>query len=293
MGTKKRNTPVRPRKRRSAGKIVRVLSGVSGLLVVPACVLIGSILLLAGGWLLHRDYFRSNRNMRLSYLKVDAGPSISPALVREWVGLREGVGLFDVDISAVRNRLVAEAPQVKDIEISRILPDTMHLRVVGRQPLVRLGRDGRLVADEEGLIFVWQGGLDILPCLVGGDRHTGRIGRDGIVIGGERRQIHPGSLLGGMGRAALRVLSLVENPAWRLQVMEVDVSAADHLKLLLRDRREILLAWEGMREDSERSLDRLKRRMSSLLQVLSDPASRDCRFFDATVDDQRIIGRMG
>lgn len=288
--TRKKST--RPRRRRSSSALVRGLSGMSGRLLLPAGVLIGAAACAVCGMMLFHDYFNAE-NMRLNRLKVDSGQSISPALVREWAGIREGIGLFDVDIAKVRQRLVAEAPQVKNIEISRLLPDTMVLRVVERQPLARIGRNGRMVVDEEGLVFVWQGGLDILPALVGGDRHSGLSGRDGLVVGGRRRNVRPGTLLDGMALAALRVLKLTGNPAWRLPVVEVDVSAGDHLKLYLRDRRVILLSWEGMRENDEQSVYRLKRRMTGVLRVLSDPESRECRFFDATVDDQRIVGRMG
>ncbi len=69
------------------------------------------------------------------------------------LGVHPGENLFAVDPGVLRRQLAA-IPNVEHCEVTRVLPDTLRLRVVERIPrAVLTSPQGRWVVDEEGIVF--------------------------------------------------------------------------------------------------------------------------------------------
>lgn len=123
-----------------------------------------------------------------------------------------------------------------------------------RDPLVRLGQRGDLVADREGFVFRLNRDLHRLP----------------VIIGDKDAELASGRTVQGMSRAAIEVLAACDNPRVGLRIVGVDVSRQDYLRVhvLTTDGiKEAKLAWEGMGRNSEASRANLLLRLSELRQV--------------------------
>lgn len=259
----------------------------------PRVVLV-SALLLSGFPLLWRlvgfFYLERNPDFVIGQVEVHAGASDSARKVREIIPVEPGMRLFGFDMEAIRNGFMADAHHVRELRMTRILPDRLDITVIERRPLGRIGRRDDLVFDDQGQVFAWRDNLDILPRIVGGRRAVG--GRI-LVVSEEPVAVEPGTRLTGNAMAAAELLCLNEDPGFQLPLVEVDVSRPDYLVLYLSDRREILLAWPHMGAGTERSRRNLQNRMESLILALAEPRAGNLRVFDARVDDRQITGRTG
>lgn len=264
--------------RESAWRVLR-------LVLIPALVIAIPVLLLT---MVQTFYFSRNPFFTLQQIVIHTGDTVSEASVREITGIQRGQNLFAIDIDALRRQYLSHAHYVRNIQFTRVLPDRLEIRLTERHPVARIGREGDLVVDAQGLVFVRRGERTLLPMLVGGRRaRSGNI----LVVSETLVPIEPGKRLTGNARAGIEAILLNDEPGFQLPLIEVDVSRLDFIVLLLDDRREVKLAWEGMGAGTPRSRRALKRRMQALRLALAKPQSREKRYFDATIDDQHIVAR--
>jgi hypothetical protein len=222
-------------------------------------------------WLFYHFHFRRNPQYVLRDLTIVSGTTMNEMLVREMLGLREGMPLFDTDIEQRRLDLLGDAPNVRSILITRRLPSRMDVRIVEREPVARVGRSGHVV-DADGVIFPRYVGVGHLPVLAG---------LEGI-------NVQPGSRLTDLGVAAVRFLNLIGRPEYGLPVGVVDISRGDYLLVILSDQRQIKLSWKGMGRTGGDAEEALRRRLTRLLQAMSRLPNQ--RVYDATLpEDDRMF----
>jgi cell division septal protein FtsQ len=237
-------------------------------LILPAGVLALAAL---GAWLFYHFHFRRNSQFILRELVITSGETMNEMLVREYLGLREGMPLFDLDIERRRRELLTDAPNIRSASITRQIPSRMEVRIVEREPVGRMGRSGQ-VADDEGVVFPRYVGVDHLP----------------MIVGVEGIEVQSGTRLAGMGLAAVRLLATIRRPEYNLPVAMVDLAHSDYLQLTLSDQRQVRLWWKGMDTAGVDSREALARRLRRLLQAMAAAPQR--RVWDATVpDDNRIF----
>ena len=93
---------------------------------------------------LRRALFTSNPRFQLREVVVQASSRL---------GIRLGDNLFEIDPGELRKRLSA-IPSVENCEVTRVLPDTLKLRVVERIPRAVLANpQGRWVVDENCVVI--------------------------------------------------------------------------------------------------------------------------------------------
>jgi hypothetical protein len=224
-----------------------------------------------------RALFSRNDRYRIRYVDVQAASTRTKTLAREYTQLREGMNLFAFDAGKVRDYVMQHAPNFRSLTISRRLPDTVVIEVVERMPLVRLGRNGDVVADADGQVFIQRSGLASLPALHGVDM----------------ARLRPGGCLEGQALAALRVVEACESPAFDMRVQWVDADHPDHVLVRLEYAgrvREIKLAWEGMGREGGGPQRALLRRLHRVKEALDSPRGRDMNQLDATLED-RLFGK--
>jgi hypothetical protein len=230
--------------------------------------------LLATGWvgweLFETYYFHSERLFVLKDLRrsvtINTGKTLTPDLVCEVLGLREGINLFSLPIEQKRCELLEQAPNIRDITIVRRMPDKMAITIIEREPIARVSSNGRVV-DVEGVVFVRYAGTGGLPMIKGSDLLA---------------QIKPGDRLRGKEMAAIRLVHNALRPECRLRLLVLDTSREDDLLLTLSDHRQAKIAWEGMQDDEKDTEAKMQRQFDQLAQAMESEIGRGCLMWDAT-----------
>ena len=241
---------------------------VAGGIVIAALVFI----LAAAPWVFRHAVFVTNKTFVLRTFDIEGGETLTPGLMEELLGsgdqpLKAGTPLFAVNIAAKQREFLQAAHNVRDIRITRVLPDTLKVRIVERRPLVRVERIGGLVADSEGAIFVRYRGIAELPLL------TGLEGFD-TALGGR---------LSGMALAGIRLVAFLENQPFRIPVVSIDAAHPDHLTLTLVDQKQVALSWPGMLDPNGGSREHLRRTLAELSRAMNTAGGRSRRYWNATV----------
>lgn len=237
------------------------------------------ILTLWGGWALFKNYYFQTKalftiqDMRQD-VSVVTGKMVKPDFVYEAFGLTNGVNQFSVDIEEQRKRFLM-TPNVRDISITRTLPNKLAINIIEREPVAQVSPGPRgLVTDEAGVIFMRYADTGMLPL---------------IRVSDEFAQVSPGDRLSGMEMAAIKVILSAQRPGFKLRIVEVNARNDDYLLLTFSDYRKAKFAWKGMKDclceknDSafylQRQLDRLA---SSMESVIGQPR----QIWDATQADR-------
>ncbi len=221
-------------------------------------------------------YFRRTNDLFVlrdvrSSISITTGKTLTPDLVCEVLGLREGVNLFSIPIERKRRELSEQAPNIKSMSIVRTLPDKMKITIIEREPIARVGVNGRVV-DEEGVVFVRYAGIGGLPLITGSD-----------VLA----QIKPGDRLRHIEQAAVRLIHSLQRPSCGLRVLVVNVSRDDHLLLTFSDHRQAKFAWKGMNDEAADTRGPMEAQLDMLDKLMDGDVGRHCLVWDA-----RIPGRI-
>jgi cell division septal protein FtsQ len=242
------------------------------LAVVGACV--AALLLWLGVRALGGVLFSRNDRFTLRRLAVTEGELITADLVREYTQLQEGTNLFAISIGQIRDDFLRKVPCVKALEIRRMLPDTLEIKVTERVPLARVvGRNRALAADGEGHLFAVGAGYRDLP-----------------VITGYAEDVRPGRRIQGLAGAALVLLSMCDSPKIGLRVTSVDIGPENYLLLKLADGTLVKFNWEKMGEDTVESRGNLWRKLGRLARARQSAQGRQHRSFDFTYSDM-VVGQ--
>ncbi|MBO7721662.1 MAG: FtsQ-type POTRA domain-containing protein [Kiritimatiellae bacterium] len=208
-------------------------------------------------------------------VRITSGKMVHPNNIAEGLGLKTGANLATIDFKRKREELLANIPNLKDIRISRRLPDKVAVVAEERTPVARMnvrggtGVTGR-VADTEGMVFVWQRGTHILPTI----REPQKPGTA------------KGSRLRGRSLAALRLIEAAREPGCTdLGILEVDTSKPDFLLATLGDYSKAKIAWEGMDEDTAQSAANLRARLANLAKAIRSKVANDTVIWNATLPE--------
>ncbi len=96
-------------------------------------VLFGYLAWQTVNWSLERFVYQ-NPAYAINRIDVYTDGVISPEQIRLWTGVRPGQNLLALDLSAVKRNL-ERVPHVKVAAVERVLPHTLRIRVIEREPL--------------------------------------------------------------------------------------------------------------------------------------------------------------
>ncbi len=225
-------------------------------------------------------YFKTNPQFRLvrmyDNVKVTTGKTVSPEVVYEAFGLAEGTNLFHVSIDDQRKRLM-DTPSIRDVMISRQLPDKMSITIIEREPIARVKPIGWVV-DEEGVVFIRYVGTGNLPL---------------IQLSDEFAHVKPGDRLGGIDMAAVRLVSNAMRPGCKLRMLELDAKHQDYLLLTFSDYRQAKFAWKGMLEPSEANNALMQEQFDELGKAMDTAIGRPRKMWNATQQGRISAMPMG
>jgi len=205
---------------------------------------------------------------------IDTGKTLTPDLIKQILGIKEGMNLFSIPIDEKRIQLMEKAPSIKDIAIIRFMPDKLKISIIEREPIARVEVDGRVV-DDEGVVFVRYTRTSGLPIIVGSK---------------EIKKAKPGDRLSGMEMAAVRLANSTFRPECKSRFMSVDSSNARYLLLIFPDSRRARIAWEGMMEPSKKSNRLMIKQYDNLVNAMSNDIGMEFKVFDAQ-HPGRVFGK--
>jgi len=235
-----------------------------------------SLVALAGltwsGWALFKTYYFGSQSLFVLHdveksVTITTGKTLTPDLVCAVLGIKEGVNVFSLNIDQKRKELMEHAPNIRNISIVRRMPDKMNISIIEREPIARVGSNGRVV-DEEGVVFIRYAGTGGLPMIKGDD---------------EFALIKPGDRLHGSQMAAVRLVNNSLRPECRLRLLVLDITKEDYLLLTLSDHRQAKFAWDGMQDDAKDTEAKMQEQFDLLANAMKNDIGRVCLMFNATL----------
>ncbi|MCR5414980.1 MAG: FtsQ-type POTRA domain-containing protein [Kiritimatiellae bacterium] len=171
---------------------------------------------------------------------VSATPHISEENVFEWFGLTNGCNLAKIDFDGMRKTVMRERPIVRDVQITRRLPDGVDIVLSERIPVARVNIRRRRVGkgvrttwdavDAEGVVFLYN---------LGDSAHL-------PLITGETSPTPQGEKLSGRLVTALAVverLARLEYAPLSLEESEISVADGTYLTISLSDHKLVKISW--------------------------------------------------
>ena len=214
-------------------------------------------------------------------VEVVTGKIVPARLIINHFGLTNGMNLAHVPFAELRERLMKDAPNLKDVKIYRTLPNKVRVEAIERVPAVRVIGSGananpNYTADSEGVVF-WYPRRDttLLPII----RETAK------------STSTPGSKLSGAALSALWLLEEAADPEYSvLKIQQVETFKQDYLFATLGDSSRAKIAWEDMDKDTKASRTSLRRQLKRLSQAMQSNVAAGTKLWNAT--DWGVPGRI-
>jgi hypothetical protein len=214
-------------------------------------------------------------------VEVVTGKIVPARLIINHFGLTNGMNLAHVPFAELRERLMKDAPNLKDVKITRTLPNKVRVEAIERVPAVRVIGSGananpNYTADSEGVVF-WYPRRDttLLPII----RETAK------------STSTPGSKLSGAALSALWLLEEAADPEYSvLKIQQVETFKQDYLFATLGDSSRAKIAWEDMDKDTKASRTSLRRQLKRLSQAMQSNVAAGTKLWNAT--DWGVPGRI-
>ena len=214
-------------------------------------------------------------------VEVITGKIVPARLIINHFGLTNGMNLAHVPFAELRDRLIKDTPNLRDIKITRTLPNKVRVEAFERVPVVRVIGSGananpNYTADSEGAVF-WYPRRDttLLPIIRESGKNTSA----------------PGARLTGPALSALWLLEEAAAPEFSiLKIQQVETIKQDYLFATLGDSSRAKIAWEDMDKDTKASRTSLRRQLKRLSQAMQSNVAAGTKLWNAT--DWGVPGRI-
>lgn len=209
-------------------------------------------------------------------VEISPGKMIPVDTLAEELGLRVGANLAHIDFNRKRDDILRRIPNLREIRISRHLPNRVTVTTEERTPVARMGLAGSRktsgrVVDTDGMVFVWQRGTQTLPTI-----------REKTASGTPKGRHISGRVL-----AALRLIEASREPEFlELGILEVDTSKHDFLVATLGNYSKLKIRWESMDEPNANSRADLLKRLQHLRDAIRSRIATDTVIWNATLPDR-------
>ena len=207
-----------------------------------------------------------------SQVSITDGKMVRADVVAYEFGLKNGANLALIDFDAKRRDILKKIPNIRNITVSRHLPNRVEIAVEERVPVVRLGikgqkRDSGRVADTDGVVFISSSGTQMLP----------------LIWESSAQGTAKGQRLSGAALGALVLLETCRDQFRELNVIEADVSKSDHIVIVLgNDYSRANVDWPGRDNPTEATKADLVERLTNLRHSYTSRVDDSIREWDAT-----------
>lgn len=191
-----------------------------------------------------------------------SGEVLTRENIVEYAQLDRQSNIFGFDIAGMRADFLARVPRVKDIKISRILPDTICIEVRERRPMARLDMGGySLSVDEEGCVLGVVGTKSDLPAIRGHDAA-------GIKPGGRLHSVASMNAIRTIYACSTSVLGRF------IRIAAIDIKKNGELELMLADGGRAPMTWKDMDRNTDESERNMEKKLTKLAMSLQDSSQR-------------------
>ncbi|MFO7709678.1 MAG: FtsQ-type POTRA domain-containing protein [Desulfobacterales bacterium] len=226
-GAPRRNISRRERAARLQQLLRRLLFGMKLAAGAAGVVVVSLMFVFIHDLFIQSDYFNAQQ------IQVEGNQRLSPADIRALTGIRPGVNVLGVNLSAARRQLLAH-PWVAEAHIQRHLPAGLHIRVREHRAVAIVELGQRFLLNAEGEIFKpWEStdpaGLTLVSGLRASDvQVANRSGAAGTRVsrpGGPGPALEP--VRSRPMEAVMQVLALGREPHSALPVRQVHAIRVD------------------------------------------------------------------
>jgi cell division septal protein FtsQ len=196
-----------------------------------------------GDWSMTR-FIYENKAFAIQEIDLETDGVISLEQLRRWAGVKKDQNLFALDLTRVRRDLEL-VPAIQLAAVERVLPHTLKIRVVEREPIAQIQN---YLMDAEGVAM-----SPLEPQQRSSPPQPGE--RCAIITGVSPTELRAGKQIESpQARAALRFLTAFEHSAMApmVEIARVDVSAPDVLHVTTAQQNEIIFRMT----DFEKQLNR-------------------------------------
>jgi len=204
------------------------------------------------------------------------GTMVKGGTVLDKFGVRNGANLALIDFDAKRQEILRDIPNIREISVTRHLPNRVEIVIEERRPVVRMGVHGRnavtgRVADTEGVVFTCRRGTSMLPTI--------REKETAVTPVGQR--------LTGRNLAALRLVEAASDKDFAaLGILDADITKQDFILVTLGSYAQAKIAWDGMDDPTESNHGKLLTRLEQLVQAIKTNVGTDARIWNATIPNR-------
>lgn len=205
---------------------------------------------------------------------VSDGQRVSCDKVRQWAEIETGMNTHAVNLAKIRLKLL-RVPVIKTVDISRVMPDRITIRLSERLPIACVGLLGLRGVDQTGYVFAIAPSRNAMP-----------------VITGFMDEPTPGTRLQGRMLNAVEVVDVLNRSSLGglMHVDVLDVREPDCLVMKLAEGPLIRLKWPDMAMSTPESRLALDGKLRSLARVMDDARLKNRRLarVDMTFNDDYI-----
>lgn len=125
--------------------------------------------------------FAQNAMFTIQNVEFETTDRVAKDYVRGKLRIDRGANLFGVNIGKARSDFLQFAPHYRAMAITRVLPDTMRIELIEREPIAHFGLKGSYAVDGHGYLFRPRRGSSVLPTISG---YNGEVLRPGDRLSG-------------------------------------------------------------------------------------------------------------
>ena len=205
----------------------------------------------AGAWALDQFVFK-NDAFAIRELEIRTDGSIPLEHLRRWAGVKPGDNLLALDLNRVKSDLEL-SPLIQSVAVERVLPRTLKISVIEREPIARVKLLQFQPGGGIGLVsyYLDDGGHVIQPTPARGDPIAPRAEALPVLSGVGVSELNPGRpVTVPRISAALRLIAEFEGSpmAGMVDLQSVDVSGTDLLQVITGQGSQITFAPDRLED---------------------------------------------
>lgn len=184
----------------------------------------------------------------------------------DWCGLSKAESLLEIDLEALRDRILNSHPEFKEVVIEKNYPDTIKVLVEPRIPFAQVKTVRFFKVDAQGFVFE--------------DSYEDPLSRLPVIEGVGSRSVKKGMFCSSAAlKKAIKIIRLLEARGFKDKygIEKIDVANIDNISFYLKEDIEIKLGKDRFEEKTEK----LEARLPNL--DLSQIKYIDLRFKDLIV----------
>ncbi len=237
-------------------------------------IALGSLGIFYGWQELKSLMFTGNSQYQIKKLKISTKLAVTPAEVKTYTGIQEGVNIFSFSAEKARTQLLQNVPNLSEVTIVKRLPDEVEIKAFDRLPVLRL-KNPSFASDKNGTVMIL-------------DEKQNWHSLPRLVTFTQKQNPVPGQTLEGKASMALEIVNVYnEMDGISFKLNSIDIDGKVYVILQTSDgRREIRLVWEELISKAD-----IRQALKMASETLAQPKAAGLVRFDVLLSTKQVYGR--